>query len=405
MHIFCSDIRGAKPPARAFLQTSNCDVRKSMKKVFLSAISLGICAIALKAHAENSVTLYGILDNGIAYIHNSGGHSSQWKMSAGNLSGNEWGLKGTEDLGGGLSAIFTLENSFDLNSGQLQNNGRLFGHQAFVGISSEKLGTLTLGRQYDPVTDLVQPITADQYSGLFATPGDVDNYDSSVRLNNSVKWVSPVWSGVTAEAAYAFGGVAGSVGSGQSYSAALGYTAGPLSLAGGFLHVDNGNVNLSTRGTSSADSFFNSSVNAAYASSRSINIARAGGQYVVGPVTAGAAYSYSEYSPDASSTFTKSQKYQNGSVFALWQVSPEFQAIAGYNYTKSSGDSSAKYNQFNVGVDYLLSKRTDLYATAGYTHASGQNGNGAAQAVIGSYDVDAGASTQAIVIVGMRHKF
>ncbi|TDN63176.1 porin [Paraburkholderia sp. BL10I2N1] len=376
-----------------------------MKRLFLSAISLGVCAIAINAHAENSVTLYGIVDTGIAYIHNSGGHSSQWKMSAGNLSGNEWGLKGNEDLGGDLSAVFTLENSFDISSGQLQNGGREFGHQAFVGISSGRLGTLTLGRQYDPVTDLLQPLTGDQFSGLFATPGDVDNYDSSVRINNAVKWVSPVWGGLTVEALYALGGIAGSVGSGQSYSAALAYTAGPLSLAGGYLHVDNGNVNLSARGTSSADTFFNSSVNAAYASSRSINIARAGGQYVFGPVTVGAAYSFSEYSPDASSTFKESEKYQNGSIFALWQVSPTFQAVAGYNYTKSNGDSSAKYNQFNVGVDYLLSKRTDLYATAAYTHASGENGNGAAQAVIGSYGVDAGASSQALVIVGVRHKF
>jgi len=375
-----------------------------MNKIHLIAAA-ALCTLSAAASAQSSVTLYGIVDTGIAYIHNSGGQHSQWKMASGNLSGSQWGLKGSEDLGGGLSAVFTLENGFDVGSGQLQQGSRMFGRQAFVGLTSAQFGSVTLGRQYDPVSDLLQPYTADAYSGFFATPGDVDNYDSSVRFNNAVKWTSPVWGGFTVSAMYGFGGVAGSVGSGQTYSGAIGYSQGPLSLGAGYLHVDNGNAAASTRGVSSADTFFNSSVNAAYASARSVSIARAGGQYAIGPVTVGAAYSFSEYSPDASSTFSRPEKYHNGSVFANWQVSPFFVAVAGYNYTKSNGDSSAKYHQVNLGIDYLLSKRTDVYATVGYTHASGQNGVGAAQAVIGSYDIDAGASSQAIGIVGMRHKF
>ena len=214
-----------------------------MKRKVISAISLSITAYAAGAHAQSSVTLYGIVDTGIAYIHNSGGQSSQWKMSAGNLSGNEWGLKGTEDLGGGLSASFQLENSFDLGSGQLQNDGRMFGRQAFVGLGSTRFGTVTLGRQYDPVTDLVQPITADSYSGLFAPPGDIDNYDDSARFNSAVKWTSPSWGGVTVETMYAFGGVAGSTGSGQSWSAAAAYSEEYFALYRRYLqarHPDGG---------------------------------------------------------------------------------------------------------------------------------------------------------------------
>ncbi|SAL53708.1 porin [Caballeronia udeis] len=376
-----------------------------MKRQVISTIALGIAAYATGAHAQNSVTLYGVVDTGIAYIHNSGGNSTQVKMSSGNLSGNQWGVKGSEDLGGGLTANFQLENGFDLGSGQLQNNGREFGRLAFVGLTSTSYGALTLGRQYDPVTDLLQPITADSYSGIFAPPGDIDNYDDSARFDNAVKWTSPTWGGVTVETMYALGGVAGSVGSGQTWSAAAAYTAGALSVAGGFLHVDNGNTVLSTRGTSTSDSFFNSSVNSAYASSRSINVGRVGAQYVIGSVTAGAAYSYSLYSPDASSTFTGSEHFQNGSVFASWMINPAFQLIGGYNYTKSGGNSSATYHQADVGLDYLLSKRTDVYLAGAYTHANGQNGAGEAQAVIGSYDVDAGAQSQLLAIVGLRHKF
>ena len=375
-----------------------------MRKLTALAAALGL-ASSLNAHAQSSITLYGILDVAVGYIHNSGGQSSQWKMSTGNVSENEWGLRGTEDLGGGMSANFDIENGFDLASGKINEGGKLFGRQAWVGLSAPTWGAVTLGRQYDPTSDLVQPITGDFFSGIWATPGDVDNYDSSARFDNAVKWASPVWGGVTLEAMYSFGGVAGSTGSGQVYSGAASYVQGPLSLAAGYLHINNGNPTLSTRGVSASDSLFNSAINSAYASANSVSITRVAAQYVIAPVTFGAAYSYSDYAPDGASTFTRSEKYQNGSVFASWQVTPDFQTTVGYNYTRSTGDSSAKYHQVNFGVDYLLSKRTDLFAIAAYQHASGQNGLGTAQAVIGSYDVNSGASYQVLTVAGIRHRF
>ncbi|CAB4048650.1 porin [Paraburkholderia phenoliruptrix] len=376
-----------------------------MMKKNTPALFFLIAACTSSAHAESNVTLYGIVDTGIAYIHNVNGDSSLWKQQTSNLSGSEWGLKGSEDLGGGLSAIFQFENGFDLGTGQAAQNGRLFGRQAFVGIASASAGTLTLGRQYDPISDLLQPLTGDTFSGWFATPGDVDNYDSDARFSNAIKWTSPSWGGLQGALMYSFGGVAGSTGSGQTYSGALSYTHGELSVAGGYLHIDNGNAALNARGTSTADSLFNSAVNAAYASARSISIARVGGQYVFAPLTVGLAYSYSRYSPDAVSSFSTSEKYHNGSVFASCQVSPAWQLVAGYNYTRSTGDSSAHYHQVNVGADYLLSKRTDIYASAGYQHSSGQNGNGPAEASIGSFGFNAGKSTQEYVLVGARHRF
>lgn len=282
----------------------------------------------------------------------------------------------------------------------------MFGRQAYVGLSGTSWGTVTLGRQYDPVVDLVQPVQGDNWlAGFFTSPGDIDNADNSLRFNNAVKWASPNWSGLQFEAMYSFGGIAGSLGSGQTYSGAASYSNGPLSLAAGYLHIDNGNTVLSTRGTTSADSLFNSSVNRAYSTSRSINIARGGGNYAFGSVTVGGYYSYSQYNPDASSTFTRSEKYQNGEVYAVWNISPSLLTEIGYDYMKSSGDSSAKQNQFSIGADYFLSKRTDIYAIAAYALVSGQNGAGAAQAVIGSNNVDSGSNKQALVTVGLRHKF
>ncbi len=204
------------------------------------ALSIAIFAAALastQAHAQNSVTLYGIIDTGFTYTHNSGGSASQFAMTSGNESGSRWGLKGAEDLGGGLKTIFQLENGFNSTTGNLGQGGREFGRQAFVGLTDTRWGTVyALGRQYDPVVDLVQPVQGDNYlGGIFTSPGDVDNADNSARFDNAVKWASPTWGGLTAEAMYAAGGVAGSTSNGTSYAAALAYNTGPLALAAGLL--------------------------------------------------------------------------------------------------------------------------------------------------------------------------
>jgi predicted porin len=371
------------------------------KEIVLSTVPLAIVFASIQAHAQNSVTLYGIIDTGFTYTHNSGGSASQFGLSSGNESGSRWGLKGSEDLGGGLKTIFQLENGFNSTTGKLGQGGREFGRQAFVGLSGTSWGTVTLGRQYDPVVDLVQPVQGD------TSPGDVDDADNSLRFNNAVKWASPTWGGVTAEAMYAAGGVAGSISNGQTYSAALAYNSGPLALAAGYLHIDNGTASVrgTTSSTSTADSLFNTNVNLHYATAKSIDIARVGGNYQIGPVTVGAYGSYSDYKPDASSAFTTSEKYKVGSAYAVWQVSAPLSTEIGYVYMKSNGDSSASYNQFAIAADYFLSKRTDLYAFAGYTHASGSNGLGAADAVVGSTDTDSNKSSQAVVTIGIRHKF
>ncbi|MFP3584742.1 porin [Paraburkholderia sp. SIMBA_055] len=376
-----------------------------MKKSVLTLAALGMSSLGSQAFAQSSVTLYGVIDDAIQYTHNVSGQSTKISLSSGVMSGSRWGLIGSEDLGSGLKAVFRLENGFNVNTGGLNQGGREFGRQAYVGVSGARWGTFTMGRQYDALRDLVQPMQGDNYYEFFTSPGDIDDADNSLRFNNSVKWASPIWSGLQAIATYSFGGVAGSVGSGQSYSGALAYNNGPLGLAAGYMHIDNGNASLSSRGTTSSDSIFATSVNKAYSTANSINIMRAGAKYVVGPVTLGGYYSFSEYVADAASTFRGNERYNNGSVYALWQVSAPVFIELGYTYLKSSGNSSATYHQATLAADYLLSKRTDVYGSAGWGHAAGSNGAGNAQAVIGPSNIDSGKNTQALVLVGVRHRF
>lgn len=290
----------------------------------------------------------------------------------------------------------------------------MFGRQAFVGLESSQYGTLTLGRQYDPLVDLVQAVTADNYFGsVFATPGDVDNNDNSLRVSNAIKYTSPVFAGLQFEGMYALGGVAGSTGKGQTWAAAAAYNNGPLGVAAGYFHANNASaLTAGKRGgwTGTSDAIFDGDtgttfINNAFTSSTSIGIAQVAAQYAFGPVTVGAGYSNAQYKADGASTFGTNQKYNTGRGFVTYQASAPLLLGLGYIYTKGSGDNNAKYHQVSLGADYSLSKRTDVYLVGAYQHASGKNADGSdAQASIGSYGI-AGKSSQELVALGLRHKF
>src|SRR5690606_26832370 len=111
-----------------------------------AALALGFAGVA---QAETSVTLYGILDGGIGYqqIKGDGFKTRKTGMISGVQSGNRWGLRGTEDMGNGLQAVFQLESGFDLATGEQQQrtasgNDRLFGRHATLGLRSDAWGQL-----------------------------------------------------------------------------------------------------------------------------------------------------------------------------------------------------------------------------------------------------------------------
>ncbi|HHL4079748.1 MULTISPECIES: porin [Burkholderia] len=385
-----------------------------MKKLALSTLSLALLGAAGAAQAQSSVTLYGVIDTSIAYVHgNDGTGNNMWQMLSGNLQGSRWGLKGAEDLGGGLKAIFQIENGFNPGTGKLSASNTIFNRQAYVGLESSQYGTLTLGRQYDPVVDLVQAVTADNYFGsFFATPGDVDNNDNSLRVSNAIKYTSPVWGGFQFEGLYGLSGVAGKPGSGQTWSVAAAYNNGPIGVAAGYFYANNPTPAAGARTnwtSTTADNIVDGPINSGYVTAKSIGIAQVAGQYAIGPVTLGLGYSNAQYKPDASSGFGSTEKYNTGRAFVTYQVTPPLLLGLGYSYTKASGDTDAKYHQVSLGADYSLSKRTDVYLVGAYQHASGTqrvdaNTTQAAQASIGSYGY-AGTKSQEMVALGLRHKF
>src|SRR5258708_13449243 len=97
------------------------------------------------ANVQSSVTLYGIADTAIQYISNVGGHALF--QEANTHSPDIFGIKGVEDLGGGLHTIFDLQNEYLLNNGRELVPGTLFNRKSYVGLQSDTYGTLTLGHQ------------------------------------------------------------------------------------------------------------------------------------------------------------------------------------------------------------------------------------------------------------------
>ncbi|HVW51899.1 MAG TPA: porin [Trinickia sp.] len=383
-----------------------------MRKSLIAATLLA--SVACTAHAQSSVTLYGLLDVGINYDSNIGGHR-QYSMSTGNLAGNRWGVRGTEDLGGGLKVLFVLENGFSLVNGRLGQGGDEFGRQAYVGLSSPKLGTVTFGRQYDSLNDLMYPFVAAQmWAGYTsAHPGDVDNTDASNHVNNAIKFTSVSYGGFTFEGTYSLGGVAGRFNQNQVLTVAANYVRGPLTLGAAFANAQDPNFSYfgNNAASSTTGSNMGSPVYSGYASAKSEQIFTAGAAYVVGAATFAVDYSNTQFKdigtlPGLPATGAGGDaRFHDIEVNVLYRVTPALSIGAGYNFLKGYGVNGATYNQGAIGMDYFLSKRTDFYAKAVYQHASGTDSTGG-RAVASLNGLTASSSqSQAEIAVGMRHRF
>jgi predicted porin len=391
------------------------------KHVFAGAI-LGLTSGI--AFAQSSVTLYGILDEGFNINNNAGGHR-QYYLASGVLNGSRFGLRGAEDLGGGLSAIFVIENGYDVNTGRLGQGGLMFGRQAYVGLASP-FGTVTLGRGYDSVVDYVGPLgAAEQWGGTYvAHPSDTDNLNNTNRINNSVKFMSMSYGGFQFGGAYSLGGVAGNVTRNQIWSLGAGYALGSLQFAAGYLNARNPNTSFyGSGGTVAAtvngvpgSNFGTSPIISAYSSAHTQQIIAVGGAYGIGPATIGAVYSNVKYmalgdttsGPVPAGGISGTATFNNAELNFKYQLTPALLIGASYVYSRNSGASgadSASYNQGSVGIDYFLSKRTDLYATGTFQKASGTDSTGKAAVASINGATPSASDRQVLVRVAMRHKF
>nr|WP_232470956.1 porin [Caballeronia hypogeia] len=351
------------------------------------------------AHAQSSVTLYGIADVGIEHINNTTAGGGQTREVSGNLSGSRWGLKGVEDLGGGVKAIFALENGFNINDGTTAQStrglganptttSRLFGRQAWVGLSY-KGQQLTLGRQnslmYEQAVQFDPMGASSRYSIL-----SID-YAMAARIDNSVKYTGK-FGPLTAQAMYStrydtgYGAeVPGAEITGRFFSGALTYATGPFAASVSY-EQRNSNTVATNTGTERR--------------------AMAAASYDFGAVKAFGGYRYLRASNDFlpvnpivvanGSEANAANLYYAG---AQYMVTPAFQLTATAYYQDVHSTSADPWLAV-LCADYFLSKRTDLYATVGFARNKDNSALG-----VNGYGTVAPGYNQTGVTIGMRQKF
>ncbi|QGZ56649.1 porin [Paraburkholderia acidiphila] len=357
-----------------------------MKKTILAS-ALGLAALG--AHAQSSVTLYGIVDTGIGYqsssakLGSNAGGASVVKMVQGVWAGSRFGFKGSEDLGGGTRAIFQLEEGYNSATGAQSTSGLMFSRAAWVGVANANYGTLTAGRQYAPYYTLLSPYSPTTWlTGAYgAHPGDIDSMDTIYRINNSLVYTSPNIAGLTVSGMYALGGVAGSTGAGQTWSVAAQYLHGPAGIAVGFERLSNSTPGGGTWGdNSTANSGGEPGVSALtngfqWAQTQQRLAVTAGYQFS-SQWDISVAYSNVQYIPGVNSHFTDTQIWNTGGVVLHYKPITVLDLAAGFSYTratKANGiQSAASYAQYNMSQYYTLSKRTGIYFVEAYQRAGGQ---------------------------------
>ncbi|AJG21056.1 porin [Cupriavidus basilensis] len=365
-----------------------------MKKSLLALAALG--AFAGAAQAQSSVTLYGVADMNIEYVSHmsssgtSGPSGNVTRMSSGGLSGSRWGLRGVEDLGSGMKALFVLESGFSLDTGSSQQGSRLFGRQAYVGLESAQFGRITLGRQYTTLFDLLANFSpsgyATQYEPVVAQLG------VNFRSDNTVKYTG-VFGPVTAIAHWSFG--AGAPGGGEvpgqfrrdtAYGAGFGYAAGPF-------------------GATIAYDQFNPTESAAAGTSATYKKAAVAGSYAFGPAKVMAGYRWGQAKSSAGASLLRDDYYWIG---ANYQVTAPLGLTLQYNYDNVKSMNGVNVpNPWQVSfiADYSLSKRTDVYLTTAYAKNAGLNLDTAAIGFANGYPLGAGKTNMFGAGVGIRHKF
>jgi predicted porin len=386
------------------------------KRSLLCCAALG--AFASAAHAQSAVMLYGILDEGVMYQSNVGGGKRVFMDSLGGINGSRWGFNGSEDLGGGLHAIFTLESGINLNNGSLGQGGTEFGRQAFAGLSSDRFGSLTFGRQYDMVFYFPEPLTAVGIGTvIFAHPGDLDNTADSVRANNAVRYMSPSYDGFSFGGEYSVGGVVGNTTANSGYSLGAGYANGPLKLDAAFEYFKNPTSATAGSGfftdNANGSSQLAQSLNKGYASASAYQVIVVAGSYAIGPVTLMASASNIQYSNLGGTLSGGTARFNNVDVEAQYTFCSFLIFSAGYDYLVGKGVQTASgstvgnqhYHQVVLMGDYLLSKRTDVYLAAGWQRASGTSSTGAHAVADFTNEGDSSNNHQVLVRVAFRHKF
>jgi predicted porin len=430
------------------------------KKIIALAVAGALAAAP--ALAQTNVQIYGTIDMGVSHRTNSyqNGTASKTSIDSGMSEGNRLGFKGTEDLGNGLKALFTLEAGFDGDTGEQAQGGRLFGRQAFVGLTSD-YGTLIAGRLYTPHYSFLSSLdpfkdgTVGRYSNVYGitaeyvqdaashkwapngdyntSPPDAsgrayryqDDYTGAhglfnpQRVDNAVAYVSPTWfGGFNVTAAYsnnAYGQESNeNKGDNRVIAILPRYANGPVDVGVSFHQIRLAHGYGEGRP-------FHFSRDVALDNGQKITDWAVGGSYDFGDLGGGIGLKLSAfYDHNKWDDFTLDTLGERDDItMKNWMIGAEMPIgkhtiLLSYNHSKlDAGDigtpdanSDSTVKQWALGYKYNLSKRTNLYAAYAHISQDGQGDN----AIFGNRgsvgdNSNAGDSYQSGFEFGLRHSF
>jgi predicted porin len=355
------------------------------KKLIVSALLAGCTQLASAQSNGSAVTIYGMID--MAVVQESGGVAgSMTKVTSGTTGGSRLGFKGSEDLGNGLKAVFLMESGFQGDTGASGQGGLLFGRQVYVGLQGG-FGSVLVGRQYTPHY-LVQ-VFADPFGSGWV--GDTKNLlgttgNSFSRMDNTVKYLSPVVGGFSAELAAAPGEVSGDSASGRQLGGSLAWASGPLQVRLGY--HDRNNDTATLHGTDNARNTVLAAV------------------YDFGVVKLHALYDWnrglnSSVLRNTANPFGRPAIASTDSRDAMVGLTVPFgphALLASYIRKDDRTGFNQDATQIALGYRYTLSKRTDLNVAI----AQIDNRNGASYTVGSAIESGTGDRS---AMVGLRHAF
>lgn len=369
------------------------------KALFLTVLATSFSGVA---QANSSVTLYGLIDAGIGYQKqkvtqgNNRIESRDFGLSKFNgvKNGNRWGLKGSEDLGNGTKAIFVLESGFDSANGRQLQGGRLFGRQAYFGLSSERWGSLTLGRQHSIAADMIGVkgpfyIGYQQAGQLFGAFGA----STFARMDNAIKYTSPVFSGFKVALGYSGnasktemdwgGGKTETKDESNWITAGASYNNGPFSVAASYdrLRTDIHNSTGDHKGTVHMWNLFGNydfdvvKLDLGYGQVRGAVAASDGAAVQMGAGSIGlnglfAPFTQGMHANGLLYTQTNGYRQQAWTIGLTVPVNDAGKVLLSYQGSATkNGDSGfngvkGRLSIFSLGYEHSLSKRTFLYAVA-----------------------------------------
>ena len=332
-----------------------------MKK---SLIALAVLAASGAAMAQSSVTLYGVVD--IAFASENNGTTTVSRLDSGKLNGSRFGFKGSEDLGGGLAAVFQLESGFNTDTGASGSTSSLFNRLSFVGLTGN-FGAVKLGRQNNPVyanTSTCDPM-GNNLSGdtarLFGnTTGASTGYNGS-RTDNVISYGYAA-NGFRGEFQYGLGEQAGNAAANRTVAGFVGYKAGAVDVVLTVQDIRN------------------------LADTDSTKMTLLGGNYDFGVVKAFATVAVEK----GVGTLDK----RDVLIGLRAPVSSAGTVIVSYIKKTDNVVANADATQFAIAYTHDLSKRTALYTSYGKLD---NNANAAYMTTAGK--------TDSLFLAGVRHSF